>query len=218
MNEFIFIFHTLIVSLCSLGMLFLGKEALISYICLQSILANLFVAKQMTIFGLSATCSDVFVVGSLFSLNLLQEFFGKDSATKAILINFSLLFFYLAMTQFHMWYIPNHFDTMHGHFSAILQIAPRIIAASTCAFLVMQLVDVYLFSFLKKLFSDKYPSARNFIALSVSMIIDTILFTLLGLYGIVGSVWHVIIISSAIKIIATLCCIPFTTLAKKIKT
>ncbi len=217
MNEFIFIFHALIVCTSTLGSLFLGRDALVSFICLQGVLANLFVIKQMTIFGLDGVCSDVFIVGSLFGLNLLQEFYGKSIAKKTIIINFVLMFFYLAMTQFHLLYQPNHFDSMHMHYQSILGITPRLIIASIIAFYVMQVLDVYIFGFLKKLFKNKHITSRNFIALAISMTIDTILFASMALYCVVGSLWSVIVIGSAVKILASLCCIPLTFLAKRIK-
>ena len=72
MNELIFLFH-LVISLIFLGLAIrLGKIALGLYIGLSGVLANLFVVKQVQLFGLNATASDVFVIGGILGLNLLQ--------------------------------------------------------------------------------------------------------------------------------------------------
>ena len=83
MNECIFLLHVALVIGFALGALRLGKEALTAWVALQAVLANLFVIKQMTFLGFTVTCSDVFAIGSIAGLNLVQEFFGKESARKA---------------------------------------------------------------------------------------------------------------------------------------
>ena len=73
MNEILFFSHLFIVTLFVLIFLKLGKEAVIASVAIQAILANLFVIKQISWFGFEITCSDVFSIGSIFSLNLLRE-------------------------------------------------------------------------------------------------------------------------------------------------
>ncbi|MFH1832448.1 MAG: queuosine precursor transporter, partial [bacterium] len=183
---------------------------------LQTILANLFVTKQIALFGLNATCGDVFIVSSFFGLNILQELFGQAIVKKTIVINFFLIFFYLVMTQFHLFYIPNSFDSMHGHFTYILSVMPRIVIASAITFFSTQILEMYVFATLKKLFSDRHITLRHTITLAISTLFDTVIFSFAGLYGIVGSVWQIIFVSICIKTIAILCCTPFTILAQKI--
>ena len=67
MNEIIFTFHVVVIAAGSLFALFLGKEALACFIGLLGILSNLFVTKQIVLFGLTVTSSDAFAVGGIFS-------------------------------------------------------------------------------------------------------------------------------------------------------
>lgn len=77
-----------------------GKGALTTWIALVSLMANLFVLKQIDLFGFNATASDVFAVGSLLGLNLLQEKFGREAAQRAIWVSFSaLILFYCDVTN-----------------------------------------------------------------------------------------------------------------------
>ncbi len=216
MNEIYFFLHTITVTFFVLGALRVGKEALIAAICLQTVLANLFVVKQMSLFGLDATCSDVFIIGSVLGLNLLQEYFGPKIAKKTVWINFLLLFFYVAMSQFHLLYSPNSYDNAHNLFKGILQFAPRITIASILVHLIVQRIDCSLYAFLKKIFNEKHLVARNIFSIFCTQFLDTVLFTFLGLYGIVGSVLSVIAISFMVKVMVILVATPFVAFCKKI--
>jgi len=214
MNEFIFFLHIFVITGFTLGALRLGQEALVALLCVQSLLSNLFVIKQITLFGLDVTSTDVFAVGGIIGLNLLQEYFGKSIAIKAITINFFVLIFYLMMTQFHLWYQPNVFDIMHHHFTPILTPMLRITIASLTVYAVVQMVDTYLYRFLKNRFAGKYLLMRSVISLTCTQFLDTVLFSFAGLYGIVESMTHIIIVSFIIKMIVIALSSPCITLSK----
>ena len=88
MNELIFIGYIVIVSVASLIAARFGKEALIALISVEALLLNIFVLKQITLFGLTATAADALAVGSSLALNLFQEQYDKKTAQKAIWISF----------------------------------------------------------------------------------------------------------------------------------
>lgn len=213
-NEILFILHVMLVAGFTLASLAMGKQALTATICLFSILSNLFVTKQITLFGLPVVCTDVFTIGSILGLNMLQEFYGRTLAQKTIVINFAVTLFYLAMSILQVWYIPNEFDTMHAHFAVILTPMLRIIIASVLVYLLVQIIDAQLYGYLKKYFDSRYLLARNLFSLSATQLLDTILFSFAALYGSVHSVWHVIFVSYSVKLIVIFCSAPFISLAK----
>lgn len=214
MNELLFFLHIFSVLAFTLGAFAFGQNALISCISLQVVLANLFVVKQMTLFGLNVTCADVFIVGGVIGLNLLQEYWGQKLANKAIWISFFVAIFYLVMTKFHILYVPNSFDTTHNMFNGILQFMPRITIASLFVHLFVQIIRGYFYTFLQKLFKDKYFVLRNFIVTGSTQFIDTVLFCFLGLYGIVGSITSVIFVSFTIKMVTMIIATPLLGFAK----
>lgn len=201
-NNLFFLLHIAIIILATGSALRMGSHALIALLSLQGILSNLFVVKQIELFQFHVTASDAYAVGCIFGLNLLQEYFGKEIAKKAILINFVLILFYLAMTQIHIAYLPSTFDVMHTHYEVILGFMPRIVVASVATFLIVQVLDTQIYHTLQKLFGGKYLPLRSCIALLLSQLTDTTLFALLGLYGIVESVWHIAFVSFMVKIVA----------------
>lgn len=215
-NELIFIFHTLIISLSAVVMLRLGKEALIAFICLQSILANFFVIKAITLFGLTATGADAFIIGAVFGFHLLQEFYGREITKKVIWLSFRLLFFYIIVSQIHLLYIPAIFDTTQPHFTALLGLMPRIASASLVSYLIAQQFDCFLYEKLRALFGGSYLPLRNYLCAAASQLLDTIIFSLLGLWGIIDNIAQVIFISYIIKLIALAFATPFLLLVKRI--
>jgi uncharacterized integral membrane protein (TIGR00697 family) len=216
MNELIFILHSIIIALCSLIALYGGSGALIAYVSIQCILANIMVLKQVTLFGLSATCADPFTIGATLGLNLLQEYYGRAITKKTIAINFGLLVFYLIMSQIHLWYIPNTADTMHPHFVTLFSFMPRLIIASFSVFLISQSVDYWLYGILQRSRLSRFLVLRNYGSILVSQLIDTVLFSLFGLYGLVDSIVHIIVISYAVKVLAIIITVPFIALSKRI--
>jgi len=218
MNEFIFIIHTITIALFALGALILGRHALVAFVVICCCLANLFVIKQITLFGLTATCADAFTVGATIGLNLLQEYFGKKIAKKTIWINFFLLIFYAVMSQIHIFYIPDGADTAHQHFIPLLTLMPRIVIASFSVYLLTQMLDYYLYGILKKRFHDKYIILRNYASIAFCQLIDTVLFSFFGLYGIIDNIWQVILISYLIKLASIIVATPFVGFSRKIFT
>lgn len=215
MNELLFFGHVLLVLLFAFGALKLGKEALIAWVALQAILANLFVIKQIFFFGFEVTCSDVFAIGSILGLNLLQEYFGKESSKKAIWISFYLMAFFGVMSQMHLFYSPSLHDSTDAAFHTILSSSPRLLIASLGVFFVVQQCDMRFFGFLRQKLPGMSLWARNALSLTVSQLLDTVLFSFAGLYGMVESMGDIVIVSFLLKILIIACCTPLVAWTKR---
>ncbi|NDE82154.1 MAG: hypothetical protein EB051_00860 [Chlamydiia bacterium] len=218
MNEAIFLVHILAVLCCTFGAVKLGESALVTWVCIQGVLANLFVLKQIDCFSLTVTCSDVYAVSGILSLNLLQEYFSLESAKKTAIRSFYFMVVFALMAKIHLLYQPSIDDSMDGAYRAILSPAPRILFASLLSFWIVQQIDIRLFAWIKNRWPHKPLSVRNAGSLITSQLIDTVLFTLLGLYGMVKSLFDIILLSFVIKTAVILCFIPLLAFCKKIFT
>ncbi|HEV2916509.1 MAG TPA: queuosine precursor transporter [Candidatus Babeliales bacterium] len=214
MNEYIFIIHSLILTCATLIGVYIGPAALTTLVSLYCLLANIFVIKQITLFGLNATGSDAFTIGATLALNMLQEYYGKKVAWQAITINFFVLSLYTLLSYIHLWYQPNMFDSTQHHFHAILVHTPRIVIASVLVYFMAQAIDYYLYSFLKKYWTSRLLVVRNYISIMLSQLFDTIAFSLFGLYGIVEHIEQIIIISYTIKVIAIIISVPWLLISR----
>lgn len=215
MNEFVFFIHIGIVVLFVLGALRWGKEALIALTALFGVLANLFVLKQTVLFGWNVTCSDVFAVGGILSLNLIQEYFGQDAAKKGVWIAFFSMLVFGVLSQVHLFYAPSPSDFAHEHFAATLAFAPRLLLASLFCFLTVQQIDVRFYGFLKKRWSKAAWQWRSTVSLFATQFLDTALFSFLGLYGIVDSLQDILLFSFAIKCVIIASIAALTSFSKR---
>lgn len=214
MNELIFFTQILVIVIFALGALKLGKNALTAWVATQALIANLFVLKQMTLFGYNVTTSDAFAIGSLLGLNFLQEHYSKEDAKKATWICFFFMLFFAIASQLHLLYQPSSFDTTQAAYAQLLSPAPRLLFASMGVFFLVQQIDIRFFAFLKHNFPGLgFPISAS-IALIVSQFLDTFLFSFAGLYGMVISVLDVIVISFAVKLMVIFCITPLLRLAK----
>lgn len=201
MNEIIFFSQIILILGFAFIALKIGKEALISWVTIQALIANLFVLKQIHLFGLNVTASDAFAIGSLLGLNFLQEYFHREEANKATWICFFFMLFFGLISQLHLVYQPNTHDTTQSSYLAILTHSPRLLFASLTVFFITQQIDIHLFAWLKRKLPRTSFAMRAAITLMVSQFLDTFLFSFAGLYGIVISMIDIIIISFLIKVI-----------------
>lgn len=215
MNEILFFTQIIIIIGFALGALKLGKAALTAWVAVQALIANLFVLKQITLFGFDVTASDAFAIGSLLGLNFLQEYFSREDAKQATWICFFFMLFFTVVSQVHLLYQPSSYDTTQPAFMAILRVAPRLFFASMSVFFIVQQIDIRFFTFLKSRMPKASFAIRAAIALVVSQFLDTFLFSFAGLYGIVASIVDIIVVSFILKLVVIFCFTPVLRWAKR---
>lgn len=215
MNLAILLLH--IVTVCTLTLFFLrlGKEGIVAWAAFTAVTANLFVHKQISLFGLTVTCSDALAVGYLLASNLIQEFFGRECAKRTIWISFLLSLSFGILSILHLAYTPSLADTTHSHFEFLLKPLPRMIGASLFSFLIVQLLDLSFFAYIRKKMEGRHLSLRLALSAVLAHGLDSVLFSYLGLYGIVFSIGHVILFSFAIKCLVLVIAIPFLSFSKR---
>lgn len=216
MNELIFFCHLFFVIGLILLALRLGKETLIACFALQVVIGNLFVIKQISLFGLEITCCDVFIIGSMLILQLLQEHYGKELVKKTTWIGFFGMAFFGIMAMMQLAYRPSDFDTSHAAFATILSKSPRILLASFICYLVVQRLEIRFFSYLKKRLPKTSFIWRSSLSLLPTQALDTVLFTYLALWGILQNLGSIMLISFIVKILIFACISPFTTLSNRL--
>lgn len=216
MNEAIFFTHAFVVLLFSLGALRMGKGALISFIALQAVMANLFVLKQISLFGAEVTCGDLYAVGAMLALNFVREYHGPKEAQQAIWISFGSALLFTAMSRIHLFYLPSSGDWAHSSFVSLLSPMPRLMGASLISYLISQQVDLRLFGWIKGSFPRLPLIVRAGSSLILSQLLDTLLFSFMGLWGMVFSIGSILIVSYLIKLIAIAALVPVTVISRKV--
>jgi queuosine precursor transporter len=200
-NELLF-FLTIIIITTSIGTAAkYGEQALFGLIIIMGILANIFVTKQITLFGFYATATDALAVGITLGYNLIQELYSKKAAYNLFKINIFCVIITLILIYIQVLYTPSNFDHMQPHIAIVFGALPRTIIASYSTYFIVQWFDIFLYSMLKNLFGERFFTLRNIISMSTSHLLDTILFTILALWGVCAHLEQIIVISYTIKLV-----------------
>lgn len=207
-NECIFFLSIGFIAASTLFALHMSTLALSALVCLEVVLMNLFVTKEIVLFGMHATSSDALGVGAVLGINLLREYCGRESARDTVYVSFALMVFYTISSFIFLAYNPASTDTQHVHFMAILSPMPRIMGASLITYFVIELFEYYVYDWLKVATQSRFVVARNYGVLFATQFLDTVMFTVLGLWGVVEHVGDIIMISYAIKMITVLVATP----------
>lgn len=194
---------------------YLGQGALTAWIAMLSLLANLFVLKQIELAGLNATASDIFAIGGLLSLNLLRERFGSRAAQQAIWTSFTCLLFFVLFSQLHLLYTPSKSDLAQPAYQFLLSASPRLLIASLTTFLIVDQFDSRLYGMMRSRWSTQPMLLISAITMSISQLLDTVLFSFLGLYGLIDALVEIMIVSYAIKLVAILNTIPWSLMTQR---
>jgi len=64
--------------------------------------------------------------------------------------------------------------------------------------------------------ANRYLVARNYASIAITQLVDTVLFSFLGLYGIIHNITSIIIVSYAIKLLAVVIATPFVAISHKV--
>jgi len=210
-NEFIFFLMIIVVLSMTLFMFRMGKTWLYAYIAVCIVLANIFVTKQFTLFGLSATGGNI-TYGAIFLVtDMLCEHYGKEAGRKAVLIGFFAAVFYLITSQFILLIKPSEYDTVHEGMKAIFSFAPRIVLASMIAYLVSQFHDIWAYHTIRKITNNRMLWLRNNASTWTSQLIDSIIFSLIAFVGVfpMKIVLQIVLSTYLLKIIVAAIDTPF---------
>lgn len=195
--------------------LMVGKEAVNAWLTVVALALNLMILKQVNLFGLDVTCTKAMGVSYILGLNLMQEYYGRRSAQVHVLIAALCTFGFVMLEQLHMLFVPNVFDTTQIHYSAIFTAMPLITSLSFITFIVVQLVDIRFFSYLRDRMGKKNFTGRVVISLMLAQTLDTVIF-----YPIMGmldntwnNVWHIMGFTLLIKFVIIFLVAPYTSIA-----
>jgi len=161
-----------------------GKEGLYAAIAISIIICNIQVLKIVEIFGLTATLGNI-LYGSIFlATDILNEFYGRESARKGVWIGFYSLIFTTVIMQIALLFKPAPGDFIDPSLHQIFSYLPRIAIASVIAYIISQHHDVWLYNILHAKFKGKHLWIRNNLSTMVSQLIDTLIFCTVAFWGV----------------------------------
>ena len=185
-NELLFLAVTIIELIFVLLAWRMGKEWVFVVIAVNIVLVSTFAGKLIPIFGFVTNVSNPFYAGIFIATDILAEHHGKRTAYKSIWLGFIGLLLFIVMGQLVLQFSTVTdsqvvSDAMTTLFSAV----PRIAAASFIAYLIAQMLDVWIFHKIRERTNGKNLWLRNNISTAVSQFIDSVVFFGLAFGGVV---------------------------------
>ena len=186
----------------------LGEAALVCFLFMQVILANLLVLKLVMLFGLEVTACDAYAISALIAVNLLRQFYGVRAVSRAVAT--SLVFTFLAAGAFviHNSWIPSGHDTMHAHYAAVLNPVVGVFVISLIVSALVLALDGGLFHAFLLFFPEVSLLRRMFWSILISQAVDTFLFTLWALGPWVVNFWTLFFWSYLVKVVTISLLVP----------
>lgn len=216
LNASLLVLQIFIISWITFLCLKVGEKAVNAWLCTIVIAFNLFVLKQVNIFGMELNTTKAIGVCYFLGLNLMQEYYGRKCAKTHVMIASLCTFGFVALQQIHMKFTPNHYDSTQEAYARILDMMPAITAVSFITFIAVQLWDIRFYAWLQERIAEKRLTLRVTISLMVSQVIDVLLF-----YGLMsffeeiwGNIWDLIFFTILIKFVVIFMVAPYTAMAR----
>lgn len=218
MNELLF-FISIVVSFLLVLLFYkvFGQKGLFIWIAITAVIANIEVVKCIDIFGLPVTLGNSLYCSISLATDLLNEKFGGREARKSAWVGFLSLVSLVILSQLSLLFIPNSSDFASDAMKTIFSTTPRLCIASLTCFLLSNVLDTYVFSWLKT--KSKRLWIRVNVSTVISQFLDSMLFTILAFAGFLPFV-DVLVLGATtyvVKVIITMCNTPFVYWGRKIK-
>lgn len=216
MNELIVILDIVVTfTLVFLTHRFFGKEGLIAWVGIATILANIMTAKTIEAFGLTFTIGNALFASTFLATDILTECYGKNDALKAVFTGFFGSTVFIISSQIALLYAPSNVDYAHGAMKDLFSLSVRISVSSLIMYLIANLADVFIYEKIKQKTAGKYMWLRNNVSTILCNCLENFLFMGMAFYGIyeIKDILQMALATSAIEIIAGVCDTPFLYLA-----
>jgi uncharacterized integral membrane protein (TIGR00697 family) len=141
----------------------------------NAIVAELIGGKLVQFFGIFVQSIGIILWPVIFLLtDLINEYFGKDGVKKLTYITMALISFTFILLSIALNIKATSFSPVSDDaFRTVFGQSQWIIVGSIIAFLLSQLVDVYVFSFLKSKTGHKHIWLRATGSTMISQLVDT---------------------------------------------
>ncbi|MDR2780896.1 MAG: queuosine precursor transporter [Holosporaceae bacterium] len=203
---------------------FFGKSGLFAYSTVAVIISNVQVLK-LTKYSMvdNPVALGTVVFSTLFAVdNILTEYYGTKTARKCVWMSFAYYLFFTSVMNvavIHPIVAESNCVNLHQELKSIFSPCFVLFVSSLASYIVSQLVDIFVFSTLKKKMNGKYISLRSFVSMSFSTFVDNFVFSLLAWVIFaknsisMTSLWETYIFTTfIIRLIVAALCVPLVKL------
>lgn len=223
MNILIFILSALFFLLAVIVVYkYFGKNGLYSYICFATILANIAASKSIELFGLATSAGSVLFASTFLCTDILSEKHGKKASKKSVWLGLLISILWMVGTQVTILFNPSETDFIHESMKTVFGLVPRITIASLVAYIVSQLLDIFMYYFIwNKTGNNKSKMYLRIIGSTlVSQLVDTIIFVTIAFLNVhpFNVFIQILLTTYFFKIVVAFLSTPFAYIARNIET
>ncbi|MBW2972444.1 queuosine precursor transporter [Candidatus Woesearchaeota archaeon] len=186
-----------------------GVEYIIALAAALTVAANI-LANKIVVFGPFTVPAGVIAFSMTFLLtDILSERWGKAYARKAVWAGFYANIVFVISLYIALAWTPAPFAAESASmFAEVLKLTPRLFLAGIVAYLISQHHDIWAFHFWKRVTKNRHLWFRNNASTIISQLLDSVIFIVIGFYG-VFPVLPLILGQWVVKIIIALLDTPF---------
>ena len=140
---------------------FLNKEGLIAWMAIASILANILTTKNIDAFGMTYTLGTIMFASNFLATDILTERYGAKEAKKGVIVGMVATLAMILFTQIGLWYKPSAIDYIDPALHEVFNLSLRVSISSVIMYFIANMLDVYLYDFLRNKMNGKKMWVRN---------------------------------------------------------
>ncbi|MDR3156108.1 MAG: queuosine precursor transporter [Holosporaceae bacterium] len=164
---------------------FFGPGGLYAYTCVAVIASNIQVLK-LTKYACTENpvALGTVVFSSVFAVdNILNEYYGEKTAKTNLYLSFCCYLLFAVIMEIAVLHPPIEAGECHNFHAELRNLfSPCLVLfiSSIIAYVVSQFADIRTYSALKRIFGEKYISARSIFTMAISTFVDNCVFSTLA--------------------------------------
>ncbi len=148
------------------------------------VLVNTIGTKIISLFNIRLSVGIFFIPILFLVTDIIGEVKGKKRALFFVRTSIIMLLFMFLMVALCVSIAPHPSYTLNEEYRAIFGSTLRMTIASLISFTISQNIDIFIFSFFKKITNEKHLWIRNNISTMISQLVDTTIFMFIAFYHI----------------------------------
>lgn len=159
-----------------------GKLGVVAFAALAIVVANIQVLKTVSYIYLPQPLAlgTVCFTMTLLASDLLNEHYGPDTAKQAVLIGFLSQLFFTIMLSLTLGFKPAEPAAVHNAMLTLFTPSLRLLIASLVAYILSQLLNIWLFHWLSDMLSKRFLWLRSNASNIISGLLDGVIFSWLA--------------------------------------
>ncbi|MBK8227776.1 MAG: queuosine precursor transporter [Flavobacteriales bacterium] len=220
MSALYFLVITLVAFAVPLVALRRGREWLIALLPIYLITANVFASSFVVIYGVFTSFAIPIYAATFLITDMLSEHYSTKDARQAVFVGFmgQVLF---GLTTLFMLYAPID-PKLTEIYSATFATLPRIIFGSFVAYVISQLLDIYIYHrIMENTGKERFLWVRNVSATGIAQLVDTVVFVTIAFAGTpgfegIGALTEFILWVWAVKVLVAIIDTPYIYLSYRV--